>query len=297
MTLVLFCDKINTKLDRNGLDNIMSRYVKPPRGGNSILTTIIGVIIFIALLESLLGIILPIILIGGAGYLVYYLITKQTRLEKVNTKQRLQDLKDSIRLADRQVKLLDNYLDEKDYTQYVVVARQLLPKIQGIKDEVTDLKPKMDLKIYKRIFKKAENVENDILLQLDKLDVSPATPQTSSEEKELLQYAPELAKLYNNIQQDHLTILEKIEQADNKEELTALHEADMERFRDILEGYLKIKQSPKNYYNAEERLAQAKTAMEKFDLALDETLRKLNESDLKDFDISLRMMIDDDTNL
>ena len=44
-------------------------------------------------------------------------------------------------------------------------------------------------------------------------------------------------------------------------------------------------------------MAQAKTAMEKFDLALDETLRKLNESDLKDFDISLRMMADDDTNL
>ena len=84
---------------------------------------------------------------------------------------------------------------------------------------------------------------------------------------------------------------------DNKEELTALHEADMERFRDILEGYLKIKKSPKDYYNAEERLSQAKTAMEKIDLALDETLRKLNESDLKDFDISLRMMADDDTNL
>ena len=84
---------------------------------------------------------------------------------------------------------------------------------------------------------------------------------------------------------------------DQKEELTALHEADMDRFRDILDGYLKIKKAPKNYYNADERLAKAKTAMEKFDLALDETLRKLNESDLKDFDISLRMMADDDTNL
>ena len=96
---------------------------------------------------------------------------------------------------------------------------------------------------------------------------------------------------------DHLTILKKIENADNKEELTALHEADMDRFRDILDGYLKIKKAPKNYYNADERLAKAKAAMEKFDLALDETLRKLNESDLKDFDISLRMMADDDTNL
>lgn len=275
----------------------MPRYGRPPRSGNGIFTAIIGVIILIAFLESLLEIILPTVLIAGVGYGVYYLATKQTRLEKVNTEQRLQDLKDSIRLADRQVKLLDNYLDEKDYTQYVVVARQLLPKIRNIKTEVTDLKSKMDLKISKRILQKAESVEEDILLQLEKLDVSPTTPQASGEEKELLQYAPELTKLYNNIQKDHLTILEKIENADNKEELTALHEADMERFRDILEGYLKIKKSPKDYYNAEERLAQAKTAMEKFDLALDETLRKLNESDLKDFDISLRMMADDDTNL
>lgn len=110
----------------------MPRYGRPPRSGNGIFTAIIGVIILIALLESLLEIILPIVLIAGVGYGVYYLTTKQTRLEKVNTDQRLQDLKDSIRLADRQVKLLDNYLDEKDYTQYVVVARQLLPKIRNI---------------------------------------------------------------------------------------------------------------------------------------------------------------------
>lgn len=76
----------------------MPRYGRPPRGGNGIFTAIIGVIILIALLESLLEIILPIILIAGGGYGVYYLATKQTRLEKVNTEQRLQDLKDSIRL-------------------------------------------------------------------------------------------------------------------------------------------------------------------------------------------------------
>lgn len=75
-----------------------------------------------------------------------------------------------------------------------------MPKIRNIKTEVTDLKSKMDLKISKRILQKAESVEEDILLQLEKLDVSPATPQASGEEKELLQYAPELTKLYNNIQ-------------------------------------------------------------------------------------------------
>ena len=36
----------------------------------------------------------------------------------------------------------------------------------------------------------------------------------------------------------------------------------MDRFRDILDGYLKIKKAPKNYYNADERLAKAKAAME-----------------------------------
>lgn len=59
---------------------------------------------------------------------------------------------------------------------------------------------------------------------------------------------------------------------------------------DILEGYLKIKQAPKNFYNAEERLEKARLAIEKFDKELDETLRQLNERDLKDFDISLRIM-------
>ena len=64
----------------------------------------------------------------------------------------------------------------------------------------------------------------------------------------------------------------------------------MKRFRDILEGYLKIKQSPKDYYNADARLEQAQKALEQFDLDLDETLRRLNESQLQDFEISLRMM-------
>src|SRR5699024_7222205 len=114
-----------------------------------------------------------------------------------------------------------------------VNARQLLPQIRHIKSELSELKAKMDLNIYKRVLKKAETVEKDIKFQLDRLDVSPVNPDISEEEADLLELAPELAHLYNNIQQDHLTILKKIENADNKEELTALHEADMDRFRDI----------------------------------------------------------------
>ena len=69
-----------------------------------------------------------------------------------------------------------------------------------------------------------------------------------------------------------------------------MHDINMKRFRDILEGYLKIKQAPKDYYKADERLEQAQKALEQFDLDLDETLRRLNESQLQDFEISLRMM-------
>ncbi len=54
--------------------------------------------------------------------------------------------------------------------------------------------------------------------------------------------APEILETYCNIQRDNLVILEKLEKAtDKREELTAIHEANMNRFNDILQGYLKIK--------------------------------------------------------
>ncbi|WP_367007169.1 hypothetical protein ABZ559_02735 [Streptococcus sp. ZY19097] len=267
----------------------MAYYSRPPRSNSWLGVVFVGIIL-LAVLGWIIQLLIPVLVLGGVGYGIYYLATRQTRLDKVNTAQRLQDLKDEIQVADRQVKLLDNYLDEKDYTQYSIVARQLLPKIQNIQSEATSLKDKMDLKIYKRVVKKAVEVEEDIKLQLEKLNISPNTAPASSEEKDILKRAPELTEVYTNIQRDHASILERIEQADNKAELLALHEANMKRFDDILTGYLKIKENPNNYYNAEERLAQAESALEKFDLDLDETLRQLNESDLKDFDVSLRMM-------
>ncbi|WP_317335390.1 hypothetical protein [Streptococcus orisratti] len=267
----------------------MAYYSRPPRSNSWLGIVFVGIAL-LAVLGWIIQLVIPLLVIGGLGYGAYRLITRQSRLDKVNTTQRLQDLKDDIQVADRQVKLLDNYLDEKDYTQYSIVARQLLPKIQNIQSEATSLKDKMDLKIYKRVVKKAVEVEEDIKLQLEKLNISPNTAPASSEEKDILKRAPELTEVYTNIQRDHASILEKIEQADNKAELLALHESNMKRFDDILTGYLKIKENPNNYYNAEERLAQAEAALEKFDLDLDETLRQLNESDLKDFDVSLRMM-------
>lgn len=260
------------------------------------LTTILlgGLAIFI-ILGAIIGLFLPVIAIGAIGYGIYRLATRQSSLEKRNTSLRLQDLRDDIHQTDSQVKLLEKLLTEKDYAQYTVLAREVLPQVQHIKDETEALKDKMDLNIYKRVNKKASTVMTDIQAQLKRLNIAPDLKTASVEEKELLEKAPELLTIYHNIQRDHGVILDKIEQMDNKAELLAIHESEMNRFKDILSGYLKIKQSPKDFYNADERLKQAQTALEKFDLSLDETLRKLNEQELKDFEISMRMMEDDTT--
>lgn len=231
-------------------------------------------------------------LLGAGASATTLLLPPKNRLEQVNTKTRLLDLKETINRCDRQLKLLDNYLDEKSYTQYAILAQQVLPQLADIQSEADQLKQDMDLNIYKRISKKVGMTTTDIKVQLEALNMPTDLDPHNQEEADLLKLAPELMTTYANVQADHQTILKKIEEADlhNKAELTALHETEMTRFKDILAGYLKIKAEPKNYYKADERLAKAKAALEDFDKNLDETIRRLNESDLQDFEISLRMM-------
>lgn len=228
----------------------------------------------------------------GVGYAAYRYSNRQARLKTATLEKRLEDLKATIQLADRKVKLLDHYLAKEDFTQYAILAKQLLPQLSEIKKESGHLKEHMDISIYRRVTKKANDVESDVQLQLEKIQIAANLKAENLKEQaaDPIYKAPELRHYYDNIQADHHSILEKIKGADNHEELLALHEANMRRFQDILQGYLKIKETPKNYYNADERLQQALEAIQQFDLDLDETLRKLNESELKDFDVSLRMM-------
>lgn len=239
---------------------------------------------------SFLSAVWPFLLAAGVGYGVYRMATKQYRLEKSNTALRLQDLKDSIGRTDRQLKLLDGYLEEKNFNQYAVLSRQLLPQLTSIKEEADALKSKMDFNIYKRITTKVTQVTTDISAQLEKIGLTAVDGQLSEEEEMLMKLAPELLSCYRNIKMDDQVIRQKLKNSSNRAELTALHDANMNRFTDILQGYLKIKENPKDFHKATERLEQAKLALEAFDLQLDETLRELNENDLSDFEISLRMM-------
>lgn len=108
----------------------------------------------------------------------------------------------------------------------------------------------------------------------------------------LKKVVPELWPTLENIQKDDAEIRQKIvsKKLPNQLELLAVHDANMARYQDILEGYLKIKADPRAYYQAEERLLKSREALTSFDAQLDETLRQINENDMMDFEISLRMM-------
>ncbi|WP_105207214.1 hypothetical protein [Streptococcus suis] len=155
------------------------------------------------------------------------------------------------------------------------------------KEIVDTLQLKYQLKIPEKTSTFTGSVDEDEVVD----SVEAYQDETWDEQKRISELASEILETYCNIQRDNQVILEKLENAaDKREELTAIHEANMSRFRDILQGYLKIKESPKDYFNAEERLAQAKLALETFDRDLDDTIKQFNEADMQDFEISLRMM-------
>ena len=162
-------------------------------------------------------------------------------------------------------------------------------ELREIHQEADHLKSYIDDDVYNRIDKKVRTVRANIDVQLERLDRESQVDLENAEPEEL---APELSQTLANIAIDHQAILDKIATSaeGDKEELTAIHSLKMEKFQTILEGYLKIKANPKNYNRAEERLQQAKAAIEQFDLELDQVLRELNETDMRDFDISLRIL-------
>ncbi|EKS18211.1 hypothetical protein HMPREF9318_01710 [Streptococcus urinalis FB127-CNA-2] len=236
--------------------------------------------------------VLPLLIFSGVGYVVYRISKRQTKLSHSETEKRIQDLKNKIQLADNQVKLLKNYKVEHKTKQYALLAEKVLPQINEIKSDAKQLKGHLETPTYNRITKKATDFQSEIINQLELLGADALNNPLTEQEELVFSIAPELIESFQNIQQDHKTILTKIDESDlpNKAELKALHQSEMNHFSDILKGYLEIKQSPKDYYQASERLNAAKNAITQFDVNLDETLRELNERGLKDFEISLRMM-------
>lgn len=254
----------------------------------------IWILVFVFGSGAVASYLIPIAILGAIGYGIYrHQSQKKVRIEaKQASIGRIEDLKSEIGHADRRIKELEGYQEDGDQESYQNLALEILPQLTYIKNAAYDLRGEIPTSVYQRIQTKIRTVTDEIDEQLKKIEREKKRKEAQPKKTSLEELAPELVATVRNIQIDHEAILQKISQSEsnNKEELTAIHQSQMEHYEDILEGYLKIKASPKDFYNAEERLAKAKAAIEQFDLDLDEALRQLNEADLRDFDISLRIL-------
>ena len=254
----------------------------------------IWILVFVFGSGAVASYLIPIAILGAIGYGIYrHQNQKKVRIEaKQASIGRIEDLKSEIGHADRRIKELEGYQEDGDQESYQNLALEILPQLTYIKNAANDLRGEIPTSVYQRIQTKIRTVADEIDEQLKKIEREKKRKEAQPKKTSLEELAPELVATVRNIQIDHEAILQKISQSEsnNKEELTAIHQSQMEHYEDILEGYLKIKASPKDFYNAEERLAKAKAAIEQFDLDLDEALRQLNEADLRDFDISLRIL-------
>ena len=254
----------------------------------------IWILVFVFGSGAVASYLIPIAILGAIGYGIYrHQSQKKVRIEaKQASIGRIEDLKSEIGHADRRIKELEAYQEDGDQESYQNLALEILPQLTYIKNAANDLRGEIPASVYQRIQTKIRTVTDEIDEQLKKIEREKKRKEAQPKKTSLEELAPELVATVRNIQIDHEAILQKISQSEsnNKEELTAIHQSQMEHYEDILEGYLKIKASPKDFYNAEERLAKAKAAIEQFDLDLDEALRQLNEADLRDFDISLRIL-------
>ena len=254
----------------------------------------IWILVFVFGSGAVASYLIPIAILGAIGYGLYrHQSQKKVRIEaKQASIGRIDDLKSEIGHADRRIKELEGYQEDGDQESYQNLALEILPQLTYIKNAANDLRGEIPASVYQRIQTKIRTVTDEIDEQLRKIEREKKRKEAQPKKTSLEELAPELVATVRNIQIDHEAILQKISQSEsnNKEELTAIHQSQMEHYEDILEGYLKIKASPKDFYNAEERLAKAKAAIEQFDLDLDEALRQLNEADLRDFDISLRIL-------
>ena len=254
----------------------------------------IWILVFVFGSGAVASYLIPIAILGAIGYGIYrHQSQKKVRIEaKQASIGRIEDLKSEIGHADRRIKELEAYQEDGDQESYQNLALEILPQLTYIKNAANDLRGEIPASVYQRIQTKIRTVTDEIDEQLRKIEREKKRKEAQPKKTSIEELAPELVATVRNIQIDHEAILHKISQSEsnNKEELTAIHQSQMEHYEDILEGYLKIKASPKDFYNAEERLAKAKAAIEQFDLDLDEALRQLNEADLRDFDISLRIL-------
>ncbi len=156
----------------------------------------------------------------------------------------------------------------------------------GVLDMVNDFFPEAEK--VTAMFRPKQTDNSDLFYDIDDL----SGDEVLAKQRQIQQIAPEILEIYSKIQKNKEQISEKLEATTlgNKAELLAIHEGNMRNFEDVLAGYLKIKEDPNQYYNAKERLSKAEQTLHKVSESLTETLRQINENDMMNFEISLRLL-------
>ena len=243
-------------------------------------------------------------ILGVIGLVLTLLVMFGSNNKKGTT--RYTDDRDSQRLADsliEQAKELKLYTDRleffegnKDYDNYDKLVQELYPKLDDFEDLLQELKGRIPDDVF-------QNLVNRTIYIRAETDRRRATMMEIKEEKETKEleekYLAELQPSMNQIKEASETLLQKIDAADlqNKDELKALHETHLNRYQDIVEGYVMMKKNPDDYHDVEDRLSRAQAALEKMVEDLNKMIIQINEGDLRDFDISLRLMEKEGTSL
>ncbi|MGT2799847.1 hypothetical protein [Streptococcus marmotae] len=115
---------------------------------------------------------------------------------------------------------------------------------------------------------------------------------TAAKEKELVAtLAPESLELYQEIRKRMDYVRQKCEQmSGSREEVLAQYEAKKQDFYHQLHAYLLICHRPYDYSDAQELMQQHHARLEVFSDDLQKWIRDLNEEELSDFEISMRMI-------
>ena len=120
--------------------------------------------------------------------------------------------------------------------------------------------------------------------------------EESSETSELAR--ANIIKTIQEIERQNIVILEKIQKfSDRREELITSQEIYIKRFSDVVDGYYKIIENPNLVENSEQRLEEAETIIINFYDQQIATLKMLNNNELREFDISLKLLKEDNIDL
>ncbi|WP_447468580.1 hypothetical protein [Streptococcus rifensis] len=207
---------------------------------------------------------------------------------------------DSKELSD----LIDRHGDKMSPQRYqeavsmIHIASALQPKgnfltdvTDGVLSLVEDIFPDAERVTAK--FRPKEQYDNaDYIYQA----ADEKASETLTKVRYIQQIAPEVLEVYSSLAKSNEQIVAKLKESElpNKNELLAIHHSNMRNFNDVLDGYIKIKEDPSQYFKAQERLDRAKQSLENGQKILNRTLRQINENDMMNFEISLRMLQKDD---